>query len=120
MRVILEREAAGDEGAALAVGVYLHRLRGAIAMMVASLGGLDVLVFTGGVGENATAIRARVAADLGYLGVAVDPGANAVAHGDAEVGAAGSPVRTLVIAAREDLQVARETRLLLGLRAADA
>ena len=73
MRVILEREAAGDEGAALAVGVYLHRLRGAIAMMVAALGGLDVLVFTGGVGENAPAIRARVAADLGYLGVADRP-----------------------------------------------
>ena len=57
MRAILAAEAAGDETAALAIGVYLHRLRASIAAMVAALGGLDVLVFTGGVGENAPAIR---------------------------------------------------------------
>ncbi len=57
MRAILAAEAAGDEAAALAIGVYLHRLRASIAAMVAALGGLDVLVFTGGVGENAPAIR---------------------------------------------------------------
>ena len=62
MRAILAAEAAGDETATLALGVYLHRLRASIAAMVAALGGLDVLVFTGGVGENAPAIRERVAA----------------------------------------------------------
>ncbi len=53
MRAILAAEAAGDEAAILGLGVYLHRLRASIAAMVAALGGLDVLVFTGGVGENA-------------------------------------------------------------------
>jgi acetate kinase len=76
MRVILEREAAGDPDATLAVGVYVHRLRSAIAAMAAAMGGLDTLVFTGGVGENATAIRARTAAELGFIGVALDPEAN--------------------------------------------
>ncbi len=115
MRAILEREAAGDESAALAVSVYLHRLRGSIGAMVAALGGLDVLVFTGGVGENAPAIRKRVAADLAYLGIGVDAGRNEGARDDADIGATGSTVRTVVIRAREDLQIAREGRRLLGL-----
>jgi acetate kinase len=115
MRAILAEEAAGDEDATLAIGVYLHRLRALVAAMVASLGGLDVLVFTGGVGENAAAIRERVAADLGYLGVAVDPVANAGLEGDGDIGAVGAPVRTLVIRAREDLEIVREVRSVLGL-----
>ena len=88
MREVLAAEAAGDEAAALAVGVYLHRLRASIAAMAAALGGLDVLVFTGGVGENAPSIRERVARDLAFLRVAIDPAANAAAarrrgdHGD--------------------------------------
>ena len=115
MRAILEREAAGDETAALAVSVYLHHLRGSIGAMVAALGGLDVLVFTGGVGENAPAIRERVAADLAYLGVGVDAERNEGARDDADIGATGSSAHTLVIRAREDLQIAREVRRLLGL-----
>jgi acetate kinase len=118
MREILAGEAGGDETAALAVGVYLHRLRGSIAAMVAALGGLDVLVFTGGVGENAAAIRARVAADLAHLGVAVDQAANEAARDDAEIGVPGAPVRSLVIRAREDLEIVREVRAVLGLRGA--
>jgi acetate kinase len=117
MREILDAEAAGDEAAVLGVGVYLHRLRGSIAAMVAALGGLDVLVFTGGVGENAPAIRERTAADLGYLGVAVDAAANATTRGDGEISASGAAVRTLVIAAREDLEIAREVRSVLGIAA---
>jgi len=123
MRAILAAEAAGDEAAALGLGVYLHRLRASIAAMVAALGGLDVLVFTGGVGENAPAIRERAAADLAYLGVAVDSAANAAARGDAEIsatgaaGATGAQVRTLVISAREDLEIVREVRQVLGLPA---
>jgi acetate kinase len=74
--------------------------------MTASLGGLDVLVFTGGVGENAAAVRQRAAAGLGFLGVAVDAAANAAASPDADVTAAGAPVRTLVLAAQEDLEIA--------------
>ena len=113
MRVILEREAAGDADAALAVEVYLHRLRGCIARMTASLGGLDALVFTGGVGENGVDIRRRTAEGLGYLGVEVDAGRNAEGPADREIGVPGAPVGTLVVAAREDLEIAHQTRAVV-------
>jgi acetate kinase len=118
MRAILAAAGAGEPDAVLALDVYYHRLRAAVAAMAAALGGLDVLVFTGGVGENAPAVRERAAADLAFLGVAVDPAANAAARDDAEVGVAGAPVRTLVIRAREDLEIVREVRQVLGLPAA--
>jgi len=118
MRAILAAEAAGDEAAILAIGVYLHRLRASIAAMVAALRGLDVLVFTGGVGEHATSIRERVAIDLAYLGLVVDPTANAAAEADADIGAPETRVRTLVVTAREDLEIAREVRATLGSRTA--
>jgi acetate kinase len=113
MRAILAAAASGDPEAILALDVYLHRLRAAIAAMAASLGGLDVLVFTGGVGENAPAVRERAAAGLGFLGVRMDPSRNRAGEGDREIGAEGAPVRTLVVAAREDLEIAREVRTLL-------
>ena len=106
---------AGGDGAAarLAVDVYLHRLVCGIGAMTAALGGLDVLVFTGGVGENAVAVRERAAARLAHLGVAVDPARNAAPEPDADVSASAAGVRTLVVAAREDLEIAAEvTRLL--------
>ena len=59
MKAILEAEAAGDADAALGVAVYVHRVRAGIAAMAAAMGGLDALVFTGGVGERAPSIRAR-------------------------------------------------------------
>lgn len=95
-----------DEDARLAVDVYLHRLVGGVAAMVAALGGLDVLVFTGGVGENASVVRQRACASLGFLGVAVDAGRNEAASPDADVTADGAPARTLVLAAQEDLEIA--------------
>jgi acetate kinase len=115
MQAILVAEAAGDEAAILALGVYLHRLRSSIAAMVAALSGIDVLVFTGGVGENAPTIRDRAAADLAFLGVAVDPALNAASRGDGEIGALGASVRTVVVEAREDIEIAREVRAVLGL-----
>jgi acetate kinase len=113
MRGVLAAEAAGDEAARLAVEVYLHRLRAGIAAMAAALEGVDVLVFTGGVGERSAPIRARVAAGLGFLGIVVDPAANAGPTLDAEVGDPGAAVRTFVVEAREDLEIAREVRRLL-------
>ncbi|EQD44033.1 Acetate and butyrate kinase, partial [mine drainage metagenome] len=73
LREVLAAEARGDTDAMLAVGVYLHRLRAGIAGMVAALGGLDAIAFTGGVGENSEAIRSRAADGLGFLGIALDP-----------------------------------------------
>jgi acetate kinase len=122
MRAIIGSAAAGDEASALAVRVYLHRLRAGIAGMAASLGGLDVLVFTGGVGEHAPVIRERVGRDLSFLGVAVDPVANGGSGdgSDREIGVPGASVRTLVVTAREDLEMAREARSVLsGPRSSD-
>ena len=114
MRVILQAEADGDADSALAIGVYLHRLRAGIASMAAAMGGLDTLVFTGGVGEHAAPIRERCAAELGFLGVALDRAADEGATGDREIGADGAQVRTLVIEAREDVEIARGVRQVLA------
>jgi acetate kinase len=113
MREVLERAAEGDADAELARDVYLHRLRALIAAVAASMGGLDALVFTGGVGERASAIRSGAAARLGFLGVEIDPKADAEAVPDAQVSPPGARVRTLVIEAREDLEMARDVRLAL-------
>jgi len=114
MRVILQAEQDGDRDAALAMGVYLHRLRAAIAGMAAAMGGLDTLVFTGGVGEHAAAVRQRAADGLGFLGIAVDPAANREEGADREIGGSGAAVRTLVVEAREDVEVARGVRQVLA------
>ena len=114
MRAVLARAAAGDDEALLALDVYVHRLRGSIAAMAASLGGLDALVFTGGVGERSAPVRALAAEGLGFLGVTLDGAANDAVAGtaDAEVGAGA--VRTFVVPAREDVEIARQVREAIG------
>ncbi|MGH3757865.1 acetate/propionate family kinase [Actinophytocola sp.] len=100
--------------AAAAFGVYVHRLRREIAAMAAAMDGIDVLVFTGGVGEHQPRVRAAAVAGLGFLGIRLDHAANDSANDtattDADITAAGVPVRTLVINAREDREIARQTR----------
>jgi acetate kinase len=103
----------GDPDAQLAHDVYVHRLMGGIAAMSAAIGGIDVLVFTGGVGEHSAMVRRRAADRLAFLGVAVDNSRNDTVHADGEITAAGATVRTMVITAREDLQIAGEARRLL-------
>ena len=115
MRDIRVAADAGSAPARLAIEVYLHRLRREIAAMAASMNGLDVLVFTGGIGEHHPGIRAGAADALGFLGIAIDPVRNR-ATGDAEIGDSAAPVRTLVVTAREDLEIARQTRETLANR----
>jgi len=114
MREVLSRAAAGDSRAVLAREVYLHRLRALIASMAAAMNGLDALVFTGGVGENSAEVRSRAMAGLGFLGVREDAARNADGGGDREIGVDGAGVRALVIAAREDLEIACQVRQVLG------
>jgi acetate kinase len=113
MRAVLERAGAGEPAASLALDVFVHRLRREIAAMAAALDGLDVLTFTGGIGERAPAVRAAAADGLGFLGVALDADANERARPDAEISAPGAAVRTFVLAAREDLEIARQVRATL-------
>jgi acetate kinase len=122
MRELVVLAERGDADARLALDVYVHRLHGAIGAMAASLGGLDALVFTGGVGERSAEVRARALAPLGFLGLVIDANANRLpqrdddpSHAvDCEIGARGAPARALVIAAREDLEIARQVRALLS------
>jgi acetate kinase len=114
MRQVLQDADAGDERARLALEVYLHRLRGLAGSMAAALNGLDTLVFTGGVGEHAPDIRRWTVAGLSFLGVSVDAARNASAAGDTDITEPGAAVRTFVIAAREDLEIARQVREILG------
>jgi acetate kinase len=114
MRDLLKRVSAGDTKALLAFDVYVHRLRACIASMAAAMGGLDAIVFTGGVGENAPAVRAAAADGLGFLGLAIDPARNAEASSDADISTHNARVRTLVIHAHEDVEVARDVRAVLS------
>jgi acetate kinase len=114
MRDVRRAADRGDPQARLAVDVHAHRLRREIAAMAAALDGLDVLVFTGGIGEHQPEVRAEAAAGLGFLGVAVDSGANAAAQPDCDISAPGAAARTLVIAAREDIEIARQSRAVLA------
>ena len=101
----------GDADARAALDVYLHHLARAVAGMTVSLGGLDLLVLTGGVGERSEVVRAGLAHRLGHLGVALDDPGDAV--GDHEITGADAAVRTLVLTAREDLELARDVRAVL-------
>jgi acetate kinase len=114
MREVVGRAAGGDRDAQLALDVYGHRLRGHCAAMAAALGGLDVLVFSGGVGERAPTVRADAARGLDFLGIGIDEAANLDAVPDVEIGSAEAPVRTFVVAAREDLEIARQVEDVLG------
>jgi len=113
MRQVCRDAAAGHSEALRAFEVYVHRLRREIAAMTAAMDGLDALVFTGGVGEHQSIVRAATTAGLGFLGVGVDESANTTATTDTDISSPEAPVRTLVITAREDTEIARQTRAVL-------
>ncbi|MGY1712424.1 acetate/propionate family kinase [Geodermatophilus sp. SYSU D00758] len=114
LRDVLAGRDAGDPDCALAYDVYLHRLAREVAAMTAATGGLDLLVLTGGVGERAWQVRADLAARLPHLGLALDEAANRRATADADVSAPGAAARTVVVTAREDLEVRRQVLEVLG------
>jgi acetate kinase len=113
MAELVERAATGDDVASLALDVYVHRVVTGIGAMAASMAGIDALVFTGGVGERSATVRERVCAGLGFLGVQLECDRCAPDGADSEIGLADARVRAFVIAAREDLEVARGVRELL-------
>jgi acetate kinase len=113
MRTVVDTAAAGDPHAALALDVYLHRLRAGIAAMAAAMDGLDAVVWTGGVGEHSPEVRAGAAQGLSFLGVRLAQERNRTATGDCDVSADGAAVRALVVTAREDLEIAGQVRRVL-------
>ena len=116
MRTVEAAAADGNEGARLALEVFVHRLAKAIAGMVTSLDRLDALVFTAGIGEHSAAVRGRVLARLGFLGLTEDAEANAQ-HGRHTRGriSPDGPVLAMVVPTNEELLIARDTaRLTAG------
>jgi acetate kinase len=108
MREILAAAKGGHEGARLALGIYAHRVRQAIGALTVTLGGIDALVLTAGVGEHAAQIRESICAGLECLGLELDAKINAARSPDADVARSGSRGRILVIATREDVTMLRE------------
>jgi acetate kinase len=113
MRDVLEAARQGNARAGLAFDVFIHRLRASIGAMMASLGGVDALVFTAGIGENSPEVRAAACEPFAFLGLRLDAAKNAGPHGDSDVAATDSQVRVLVIRAQEDWAIARECWRLL-------
>ena len=120
LRTIEQRAVGGDAGAALAIEVYVHRIRKYLGAYAAVLGGLDAVVFTAGVGENSASVRARVCADLDLLGVEVDAQRNEAASvrdaadGVAAVHSDASRVAVLAVATDEEREIAEQTRVALS------
>ncbi len=114
LREIEAASANGDARATLAIDLFVHRLAATIGGLLPSLDRLDALVFTGGIGEHASAVRARTCARLAYTGIALDAKRNESATGtsgdgsDSIISSPENPVMTLVITAREDWYIARE------------
>ena len=113
LRDVLDGREQGDAGCALAYDVFVHRLVREIGAMAASTGGLDALVFTGGIGEHAATLRAEAVERLAHLGLVLDRGANDDVEGDADLSVPDAAARVLVIEAAEDLEVAREAERLM-------
>ena len=103
----------GDPSARLALNIYRHRLAQGIAAMVTSLGGIEALVFTGGVGENLPPLWERTCAALAFIGVGLDTGQLAVDSLDQRLPTVDGRMAVLVIHAREDLEMARQASSLL-------
>jgi acetate kinase len=114
MREVLASAGNGNPRARLAIDVYTHRVRQAVGALTATLGGIDALVFTAGVGENSAEIRAASCRDLECLGLELDAEANARSRPDADVARSGSRARILVITTREDLTMLDEVTRVIG------
>jgi acetate kinase len=118
MREVLAARKSGNERAGLALDMYVHRLQSGIGAMIAVLGGVDALVFTAGVGENSSEVRAAVCDNFAFLGLKLDPAKNAQSPSDADISASDSHLPVLVIHAQEDWMIARECWNLVRAQAA--
>lgn len=108
MRAITTAMQQGNERAKLAFEMYIHRLRSLIGSMIASLEGLDVLVFTAGIGENSDLVREKACQGWSFLGLELDLAKNAARPKDEDISTETSKVRVMVIATAEDWAIARE------------
>lgn len=113
MREIEAAVNAGDERASLGLEMYIKRITKYIGAYAAEMGGVDIIVFTGGVGENQTGLRADVCAPLAFMGVEIDKEANAARGVEAVISTAASKVKVVVVPTDEELMIARDTAALV-------
>ncbi|GCE05562.1 acetate/propionate family kinase [Dictyobacter aurantiacus] len=108
VRAIRKEIQAGNERANLALAIFTHRLRSAIGSMIATLGGIDVLTFTGGIGEHDSGIRASACENFSFMNLKIDQQKNNASPVDTDIATADSTVRVLVVHTQEDWEIARE------------
>lgn len=113
MRQVITLAQAGDERANLAIEIYCLRVQQAIGALSTTMGGVDAVIFTAGVGENAALIREKVIAPLAFLGLEIDPALNKACQPDCDISRANSKSKVLVLTAREELQMLHEIESLL-------
>jgi acetate kinase len=114
LRAVLKAMKAGDARAKLAYDMFIHGIVRMVGSMIAVLGGMDTIVFTGGVGEHSASVRQAVTSSLDFAGVALDAAANEAVDSDMDIALTKSVVRVLVVTAREDLAILEEMKRLLG------
>ncbi len=113
MREIESAVNEGNERATLGLQMYEHRIIKYIGAYAAEMGGVDIIVFTGGVGENQTGLRADVCKPLGFLGVEIDENLNKARGEEVEISTKESKVRVCVIPTDEELMIARDTQAIV-------
>ncbi len=110
----LESAAAqGNERAELALNIFCYRVKKYIGEYIAVLGGMDVLIFTAGIGENNGVIRQKIVDSLSYIGVKLDPDKNIICGQEMDISTPDARVRTLVVPTNEEIAIARETLKLI-------
>jgi acetate kinase len=114
MREVVSATEEGNDQARLALDIFCYRIKKYIGAYAAAMGGLDAIAFAGGIGENAAVVRQRVCEGLGFLGVEVDPSANAEAIGkEAQISPRDSRVQVFVIPTDEELVIALDTKRIV-------
>jgi acetate kinase len=114
LRDLSDAAAAGDKRARLALDVYVRAIRHYLGALMLELGGIDVITFSGGIGENAAEIRSAVLKDLSGFGVELEEERNRAIKGEGVISTDGSTVKVLVVPANEEMIVARETVKVAG------
>ncbi|TDN99826.1 acetate/propionate family kinase [Sunxiuqinia elliptica] len=109
MREIEDAKDGGNERAKMALDIYNYRVRKYIGSYIAGMNGLDVLIFTGGIGENADTTRAGVASELDYLGIKLDESKNNGFRSEGVISTDDSPVKVVVVPTNEELMIALDT-----------
>ena len=112
-RDLANAAAEGNDRAKLALDMFKYQVRSYIASYAAAMGGVDVLVFTAGIGENDSDVRLGSVKGLEYMGIAIDEEKNKVRGKEADVSKTGAKVTTLVIPTNEELMIAMETKEII-------